>query len=363
MERFIRQLLQQRSSHGSHEALCNALKEEGCLKTPEVVRAFESVDRAHFLWDGPKDEAYLNAPVKDGLLHQSAPSVYANALEALELTRPGLSFLNIGSGTGYFSALVAQLIGPAALHIGVERHEELCKHARTKCGELGLGNLQFICGNCYTLDIADSLRFDRIYVGAGAYRDGRELFKLLKSGGVIVGPFQNEESESQMLIKARRQSATKFAVTDRTPVQFAWLVRPSLEEDGRGPLQLRGPEWGRSTPALFPPRFKRMVLLFYWIVNYVEGSLPSRLPWDFWVRQIVPWLPFDAFDGELPVTGSNYESKCFVCGTAGANSACGRCKAIRYCSRRCQQEHWPEHKRQCRSTARPARAADAPSTP
>jgi len=278
--------------------------------------------------------------------------VYANALEALELTRPGLSFLNIGSGTGYFSAMVAHLIGPSALHVGVERHEALVKHAETHCAELGLHNIQFVRGNCYLLDVAGSLRFDRIYVGAGAYRDARSLFKLLKSGGIIVGPFQNEDSDSQTLIKARRVTAATFAVTDRSPVQFAWLVRPSAEEESQGQTKLRGPEWGTSVPALFPSRFKQVVLVLYWIVNYAEGSLPSRLPWDFWVKQIIPWLPFDAFDASLPVSGSNYISKCFVCGAPGAKSACSRCKTVRYCSRLCQQEHWPEHKRQCCSVKR-----------
>merc|ERR1712224_1132551 len=152
----------------------------------------------------------------------------------------------------------------------------------------------------------------------------------------------DEDSESQTLIKARRVTAATFAVSDRSPVQFAWLVRPNSEEDTRGKIRLQGPEWGASTPNLFPPRFKQIVLLLYWMVNYVEGSLPSKLPWDFWIKQVIAWLPFDSFNADLPAE-SSYASTCGACGVPGAKSACGRCKSVRYCNKQCQQKHWPSH--------------------
>eukprot|EP00927_Polykrikos_kofoidii_P078668 TRINITY_DN75477_c0_g1_i1.p1 TRINITY_DN75477_c0_g1~~TRINITY_DN75477_c0_g1_i1.p1 ORF type:complete len:340 (-),score=35.99 TRINITY_DN75477_c0_g1_i1:184-1203(-) len=332
--------------HETHQDLCNALKDAGCLKTPEVAKAFEAVDRKHFLYEGASQEAYVNIPLRRGKFHQSAPSVYASALEALELTRPDLSFLNVGSGTGYFSALVAQLIGQTSLHIGLERCQELVDHARKKCNDVGLGNIHFMCGNCYLLDIAESVRFDRIYVGAGAYRDARCLFKLLKSGGVIVGPFEDEDSDGQTLIKARRVSAAQFAVSDQTSVSFAWLLKPTPEEEAKGKIRLLGPEWGAETPSMFPMRFKQTVLLLYWMVNHVEGSLPNELPWEFWLKQIIPWLSFDSFDTEARGV-SQFECKCNACGSPGASKMCARCKVVRYCDQKCQQQDWPSHKKEC----------------
>ena len=57
-------------------------------------------------------------------MHLSAPSIYAHACEALELRR-GLSFLNVGSGTGFMSTVVAELIGPCAVHHGIELQPRL----------------------------------------------------------------------------------------------------------------------------------------------------------------------------------------------------------------------------------------------
>lgn len=79
------------------------------------------VDRGRFFLPGDIEMAYkdiawrteLEGPVK---LHLSAPCIYANALEYLEL-KEGNSFLNIGSGTGFFNTIVGYLIG---------KQKELC---------------------------------------------------------------------------------------------------------------------------------------------------------------------------------------------------------------------------------------------
>lgn len=53
-------------------------------------------------------------------MHISAPHIYASAMEALDLEpNSSLSFLNIGSGTGYISCIVAEILGPKSLHYGV----------------------------------------------------------------------------------------------------------------------------------------------------------------------------------------------------------------------------------------------------
>ena len=52
-------------------------------------------------------------------MHISAPHIYGSAIEALDLV-PGscTSFLNVGSGTGYVSAIVADILGPNSLNYG-----------------------------------------------------------------------------------------------------------------------------------------------------------------------------------------------------------------------------------------------------
>jgi protein-L-isoaspartate O-methyltransferase len=52
-------------------------------------------------------------------VHISAPHIYASAMEALDLVPDSsLSFLNIGSGTGYISCIVAEILGPKSIHYG-----------------------------------------------------------------------------------------------------------------------------------------------------------------------------------------------------------------------------------------------------
>mmetsp|Transcript_132179 Transcript_132179/g.410785 ORF Transcript_132179/g.410785 Transcript_132179/m.410785 type:complete len:369 (+) Transcript_132179:46-1152(+) len=332
--------------HGSQQALVDALVQEGSLTSAIAIRAFGLVNRAKFLTEDCQENAYLDAPVRGGgKIHQSAPSVYARALEALDL-RPGLSFLNVGSGTGYFSALVAQLIGPSAWSVGVERHEELVQLARARCADAGLPNIRFQCGNCFCIDVERSMKFDRIYIGAGAPRDARFLYKLLKQDGVIVGPFEDEEGHSQCLSKARCRGGKKYAVSQLLPVQFAGLVRPGdadaprVEADSRE-VVLVGPRWEESSNReVFPSSFRRVVVLLCWM-NRIEGALPNKLPWEVWTKYIISFLPFDAFDVGLE------DVLCAACGAARPTMQCGRCRAVHYCSRECQRQHWPAHKGKC----------------
>lgn len=328
--------------HGSQAELVAALVEEGCLATAENVKAFAAVDRGHFLPEGTRPAAcYVDAPVRDGRLHQSAPSVYARALELA----PGLSFLNLGSGTGYFSAIVAQIIGPRAMNVGVERHMSNVEHAREKCLAIDLPEIQFVCGNCFNISIDQSMKFDRVYVGAGAGPDAKFLYKLLKYDGLIVGPFEDEDGV-QGLSKARCRGGTKFAVTRMMQVRFADLIRPSNAEpvacDAEA-VVLQGPNWETSRWSDFSPAFQRTVVLLYWM-NQIEGSLPNMLPWEIWTKYVISLLGFDAFDAPAAPGAAR---GCAACGATGSALQCGRCKAVHYCGRECQKRDWKNHKESC----------------
>ena len=197
------QRLLARQRIGSQEALASSLRAEG--RSEAACAAVSAVDRA--LFAPGCSNVYHDNPLRGGdvpHLHLSAPSIYAHSFDAFDL-RPGLSFLNIGSGTGYMSALVAQAIGPTAVHHGIEMREELVAHARATCAQLGLPLIKFIHGNAFDVSVAHSMRYDRIYVGAGAPDALKAIaFKLLKWGGIIVGPFVYEGQES--LIKATMRS-------------------------------------------------------------------------------------------------------------------------------------------------------------
>ena len=134
---LIRHVMLASRGSDSHVDMADTLARDGAARSPHVVAAFRAVDRAQFLPADARADAYIDSPARSGVFHQSSPSIYAAALEALDLGGARRrSFLNIGSGTGYFSALCAAAAaaagGELSPHIGVERHAELVDWARTR---------------------------------------------------------------------------------------------------------------------------------------------------------------------------------------------------------------------------------------
>lgn len=206
----------------------------------KILEAFRVTDRGDFVPQTHRLEAYTDRPFKRDFVHISAPHMYVTVLEHLEL-QPGMSFLNIGSGSGYFSCLAACMLGDGGLSHGIDidanvvRHsQECCERwfkgvlARREAGEVGLPtisregvalvhgaipiSLAFVftltcrtpfsphpsltplaliaAGNCFDIDVAvavSSCRYDRIYVGAGCPADKKEFFfSLLSDTGIMV---------------------------------------------------------------------------------------------------------------------------------------------------------------------------------
>lgn len=87
------------------------------MRSAAVEAAFRVVDRRLFAPQGAEDVAYHDRPIREGRVHLSAPHMYAAVVETLEL-KPGQSFLNLGSGSGYLSHIVAALITPVSVPDG-----------------------------------------------------------------------------------------------------------------------------------------------------------------------------------------------------------------------------------------------------
>jgi len=209
---------------GSNHDMVDELVRSGALKKEECISALKSVDRRHFWPAEAARFAYADTPLRSGRLHLSAPHIYAKALESLLPLSPGMSFLNVGSGTGYFNSVVSELIGPLATNHGVEIWPETVAHARQRCGALNKGSIEFTVGNIYQLDVHFTTRYDRIYLGACANSKSKYLYRLLEVDGVLIGPFQM--GHAQQLRKVTRISETQFHVEVLGAVQFACLVEP-----------------------------------------------------------------------------------------------------------------------------------------
>ena len=98
------------SAGHNNDELTDNLVDGEYIVTPEVEKVFRAVDRAHYYLPEQRESAYKDQAWKHGNLHLSAPCIYAEVMEALQLKR-GLRFLNLGSGTGYLTTMAGLLLG------------------------------------------------------------------------------------------------------------------------------------------------------------------------------------------------------------------------------------------------------------
>src|ERR1051325_8765025 len=109
-----------------------------------IERAFKSVPREHFLPAELRGHVNIDAPLPIGFGQtNSQPTTVRLMLEWLE-PEPGNKILDVGSGSGWTSALLAKLVGPKGKVYAVELVPELVKFGQQNAAKLELRNLQFI---------------------------------------------------------------------------------------------------------------------------------------------------------------------------------------------------------------------------
>lgn len=105
------------NSGENNDDLVNILRLLRYIKTKKVERVFRAVDRGDYVLPAHRDGAYKDVSWKIGNIHLSAPCVYSKVMEGLSL-EAGLSFLNVGSGTGYLSTMAGLILGKYIIFLG-----------------------------------------------------------------------------------------------------------------------------------------------------------------------------------------------------------------------------------------------------
>jgi protein-L-isoaspartate(D-aspartate) O-methyltransferase len=156
-----------------------------------VLAAMSSVPRHEFLDPQRWTEAYADHPVIIAEQQTaSQPYMIASMLQAAQL-QPGDRALEVGAGSGYQTALLAEL---AAQVIAVERHESLAAQARDTLARLGYKNVSVITGDG-SLGAPQFAPFDAIIVSAAAPRIPPALVQQLAPGGRLVVPVGSEREQ------------------------------------------------------------------------------------------------------------------------------------------------------------------------
>lgn len=166
---------------------------EGYLKTDRIIGAFSKIKRVDFV---PKEletasQANVALPIGQGQTI-SQPLTVAFMLEQLT-PMPGDKILDIGAGSGWTTALLAQIVGKKGKVIGIERIRELCSFGMNNISKYHLiegGRAKIICADG-SHGYLNEAPYDRILVSAAADEIPKALKKQLKIGGKLVIPVKN----------------------------------------------------------------------------------------------------------------------------------------------------------------------------
>lgn len=180
--------------------LIEAIRDQG-IEELEILRAFDLTPRHLFLPESVQHRAYEDAPLPIGFSQTaSQPSLQALYLKLLQL-QPDDRVLEIGTGSGYQTALLAHL----AEHVySVERIRELSQRARNVIDTLRLGNVALLVGDG-TIGWSRYSPYDAILVSAGAPSVPQALLDQLAHGGRLLIPVGT--LEEQVLTMYRKTDA------------------------------------------------------------------------------------------------------------------------------------------------------------
>jgi len=187
------------------------------IRDERVLQAMARVPRHEFVPFEYQDEAYEDHPIPIGEGQTiSQPFVVAAMLESLAL-RPEDVALEVGTGSGYETAVLAELAGTV---YSIERIAVLAEGARAVLQRLGYHNITVIEG-----DGSDGLPgaapFDAIIVAAAAPRVPQPLLDQLREGGRLVAPVGGNFAQELQLV---RKTAGALTTVHLDGVRFVPLI-------------------------------------------------------------------------------------------------------------------------------------------
>ena len=246
----------------------------GQVRTAGVERALRAVGRHWFVerfWAGGReydcdveagdglaealgvvysDEALITRRDDEGKPTSSAsqPSVVAMMLEALDL-EPGMRVLEIGAGTGYNAALMAEMVGDAGLVTTIDIDADVVAQTRRLLARAGYGGIRVIEGDG-ALGDAESGPFDRIVATVGCSDVSWAWVDQLRPDGLLLLPL--DYGGSHPLVKLRAVEPGRLS---GFIVGWTGFMRIQGDMAQAAPWPSRFPDFGGRPPDEVRPLF------------------------------------------------------------------------------------------------------------
>jgi len=194
------------------------------IRNPRVLRAMELVPRHEFVPESHRPQAYEDGPLPIGHGQTiSQPFIVAYMTEKLD-PQPGDRILEIGTGSGYQAAVLAQLVDAVYT---VEIVEPLAEQARRTISRLGYANVHIKVGDGYQ-GWPEFAPFDAVIVTCAPDHIPRPLVDQLKEGGKMIIPVGTLPYQELMLLQKEGSDVRQRAVL---PVRFVPMTGEGERRD------------------------------------------------------------------------------------------------------------------------------------
>lgn len=205
----------------SAQALADLLAREG-VEDKQVLSAIATIPRHIFIDDVLKHKAYQNTalPIGQGQTI-SQPYIVARMTELLRLAGVRDKVLEIGTGSGYQTAVLAKNFTKVC---SVERIKALQWQAKRRLHKLDLYNVTMKHGDGWQ-GWQSQAPFEGIIVTAAASHVPQALLEQLADGGVMIAPIGNDQQQLIMVVRENN----KFTQHVIAPVRFVPLVPGDIE--------------------------------------------------------------------------------------------------------------------------------------
>ncbi|GAC1336255.1 MAG: protein-L-isoaspartate(D-aspartate) O-methyltransferase [Myxococcales bacterium] len=205
--------------------LVGRLRSQG-IRDPRVLAAFARVPRAAFVPEEVRGEADADRALEIGLGQTiSQPFIVAAMSEALRLSGRE-RVLEVGTGSGYQTAILAELLEPQVVLRTVEVRPALLRAARETLRALGYADIEYREGDG-AAGWPEAAPFDGILVAAAPARVPEALLAQLAAGGRLVIPVGSDLESQQLELWTRDAASGRLVQRVLMNVRFVPLVDPT----------------------------------------------------------------------------------------------------------------------------------------